>query len=196
MLNLDLAECGSIRTTTATTVMAPIVVSCVKPAYTKRSSARKVAGIAKDTARLAAKKHWADGFARQLPSIGKLHAAASRLAFEPRAIQRPRGSYLILLDTTHAEMFVRVTEGYASSNASGPERIRATPLKVTPMNTVTAARNHQRVLALQIRAQAPRGLSFEQALQMAGDGNVICGGQREHQQTMGRNPISPTTTAS
>jgi hypothetical protein len=80
MLNLDLGECGSIRTTTATTVMAPIVVSCVKPAYTKRSSARKVAGIAKDTARLAAKEHWADGFARQLPSIGKLHAAGSRLA--------------------------------------------------------------------------------------------------------------------
>ena len=37
------------------------------------------------------------------------------------------------------------------------------------MNTVTAARNHQRVLALQIRARAPRDLSFEQALQMAGD---------------------------
>ena len=37
------------------------------------------------------------------------------------------------------------------------------------MNTVTAARNHQRVLTLQIRARAPRGLSFEQALQMAGD---------------------------
>ena len=40
---------------------------------------------------------------------------------------------------------------------------------MTPMNTVTAARNHQRALALQIRARAPRGLSFGQALQMAGD---------------------------